>query len=70
MEICHCRHHPMVLTIMMVLVRGPKWAQTRSPELLRSSFCAVVRAEREYGNENLAGALQGSCLCGRSRWAR
>eukprot|EP00969_Alexandrium_andersonii_P354141 15441472-Alexandrium_andersonii.AAC.1 len=70
MAICYCHHHPIFLTIMMVVVRGPKWVQTRSPEVLRGSFCAVFRAERECGNDNLAGALQGSFLCGRSRWAR
>eukprot|EP00969_Alexandrium_andersonii_P107660 4749793-Alexandrium_andersonii.AAC.1 len=52
----HYHHNPMVLTITMVLVRTPKWAQTGSPELSRVPFCAVVRAEREYGNENIPGA--------------
>eukprot|EP00969_Alexandrium_andersonii_P349640 15431507-Alexandrium_andersonii.AAC.1 len=70
MAIGHCRHHPMVLTIMMVVVNGRKWAHNRPPELLRTSFCAAVRTEREYGTRNLAGALQGSLLCGRPRWAR
>eukprot|EP00969_Alexandrium_andersonii_P346825 15333195-Alexandrium_andersonii.AAC.1 len=49
----------MVLTITMVLVRRPKSAQARCPELFRGPVCAVVRAEREYGNENLARARLG-----------
>eukprot|EP00969_Alexandrium_andersonii_P301717 13337356-Alexandrium_andersonii.AAC.1 len=53
--ICQCRHHPMVFAIMMA-VRWPKWAQTRSPELLRGPFCAAVRAERTYGDKNLPRA--------------
>eukprot|EP00969_Alexandrium_andersonii_P102328 4516487-Alexandrium_andersonii.AAC.1 len=60
MVICHYRHHPMVLTIMMVMVRRPSFAQTRPPELSRGPFCAMFRAEREYGNEDLAGAPEGS----------
>eukprot|EP00969_Alexandrium_andersonii_P114790 5076078-Alexandrium_andersonii.AAC.1 len=58
-EICPHRHHPMVLTVVTVLVRRPRWAQTRSPEVSRGPFCAVVRAERGYGNENLLGASWG-----------
>eukprot|EP00969_Alexandrium_andersonii_P201458 8901953-Alexandrium_andersonii.AAC.1 len=42
--------------------KGPKPAQTRPLELTKGPFCAVSRAEREYGNENLPGAPQGS-LC-------
>eukprot|EP00969_Alexandrium_andersonii_P159062 7027129-Alexandrium_andersonii.AAC.1 len=53
---CHDRHHPMVLTIMMVMVMRPKRAQTRSPELSRGPFCVIVRAECESGNENHPGA--------------
>eukprot|EP00969_Alexandrium_andersonii_P279617 12359720-Alexandrium_andersonii.AAC.1 len=49
----------MVLAIMTVLVRKSTWAQTRSPELSRGPFCAVVRAEREHGNDNLPGAPWG-----------
>eukprot|EP00969_Alexandrium_andersonii_P212839 9398208-Alexandrium_andersonii.AAC.1 len=49
----------MVITITMVMVRRPRSAQTRCPELLRGRFCAVVRAERESGNENLARARLG-----------
>eukprot|EP00969_Alexandrium_andersonii_P249154 11011776-Alexandrium_andersonii.AAC.1 len=41
------------------MVRRRKWAQTRPPELSSGPFCATFRAEREYGNENLAGAPQG-----------
>eukprot|EP00969_Alexandrium_andersonii_P146234 6467469-Alexandrium_andersonii.AAC.1 len=33
-----------------------KQVQTRSLELLRGPFCGALRAEREYGNENLARA--------------
>eukprot|EP00969_Alexandrium_andersonii_P041486 1818584-Alexandrium_andersonii.AAC.1 len=62
MAICRHRHHAMVLTIMMVMVRKPKSAQTRYPELSRGRFCACVRAEREYGNENLRGARFGLVL--------
>eukprot|EP00969_Alexandrium_andersonii_P076941 3392094-Alexandrium_andersonii.AAC.1 len=32
-------------------------------------FCAVFRAEREYGNENLPGAPEGS-FCGVARAGR
>eukprot|EP00969_Alexandrium_andersonii_P052171 2290808-Alexandrium_andersonii.AAC.1 len=49
----------MVLTITMVMVGRPKSTQTRPRELLRGPFCAVFRAEREYGNENLARARLG-----------
>eukprot|EP00969_Alexandrium_andersonii_P023031 1007417-Alexandrium_andersonii.AAC.1 len=61
-EICHYRHHAMMLTITMVMVVRPTSAQTRPPDLSRGPFCAVVRAERECGNDNLHGAPQGS-LC-------
>eukprot|EP00969_Alexandrium_andersonii_P008552 373077-Alexandrium_andersonii.AAC.1 len=62
----HDHHHPMGLTSMMVLVRMSTWAQTWCPNLLRGPFCAVVRAEREYGNENLPGAREGSfCVAAR-----
>eukprot|EP00969_Alexandrium_andersonii_P306376 13544505-Alexandrium_andersonii.AAC.1 len=69
MVTCHDHHHPMVLTVMMVMVRTPKPAQTRSPELSRGPFCAIVRAEREHGNESLPGARLGLVLDGCSRWA-
>eukprot|EP00969_Alexandrium_andersonii_P151234 6687237-Alexandrium_andersonii.AAC.1 len=38
------------------MVRKPKSAETRPAELSRGPFCAVLRAEREDGNENLLGA--------------
>eukprot|EP00969_Alexandrium_andersonii_P194526 8591936-Alexandrium_andersonii.AAC.1 len=60
----------MVLTMTMVMVGRPTSAQTRSTELSRGPVCAVVRAERAYGNEILPGAPQGLALRGRSRWAR
>eukprot|EP00969_Alexandrium_andersonii_P051519 2262728-Alexandrium_andersonii.AAC.1 len=56
MATCRSRHHAMVLTISMVMVGRPKSAQTRPPELSRGPFCAALRAEREYDNENLPGA--------------
>eukprot|EP00969_Alexandrium_andersonii_P136712 6049383-Alexandrium_andersonii.AAC.1 len=59
MVICRYRHHAMVLTITMVMVGSTKSALTRPPELSRSAFCVIVRAEREYDNENLAGARLG-----------
>eukprot|EP00969_Alexandrium_andersonii_P231176 10210601-Alexandrium_andersonii.AAC.1 len=34
----------------------PKRAQARSLELSSKTFCATVRAECEYSNENLPGA--------------
>eukprot|EP00969_Alexandrium_andersonii_P034960 1530079-Alexandrium_andersonii.AAC.1 len=60
----------MVLTITMVMVGRPTSAQTRPPELWRGPFCVVVRAAREYGNENFSGARLGLVLDGCSRWAR
>eukprot|EP00969_Alexandrium_andersonii_P265982 11755851-Alexandrium_andersonii.AAC.1 len=33
-----------------------KQNQTRSPELSRSPFCAMLRTEQEYGNEGLPRA--------------
>eukprot|EP00969_Alexandrium_andersonii_P261243 11549262-Alexandrium_andersonii.AAC.1 len=53
----------------MAMVRRPTWAQTRSPELSRGPFCTVLRAEREYGNEDLPGAPKGS-LCVAARAGR
>eukprot|EP00969_Alexandrium_andersonii_P312927 13826768-Alexandrium_andersonii.AAC.1 len=50
----------MLLTLIVVMARRPTSAQTRSPELSRVPFCAAVRAERKYGNENLPGAPEGS----------
>eukprot|EP00969_Alexandrium_andersonii_P353779 15440668-Alexandrium_andersonii.AAC.1 len=52
----------MVLTITMVMVGRPKIVSDAVPGLSDGPFCAVVRAEREYGNEKLPGAPQGS-LC-------
>eukprot|EP00969_Alexandrium_andersonii_P330886 14625055-Alexandrium_andersonii.AAC.1 len=46
----------------MVMVRRPTSAQARSPELSRCPFCADVRAEREYSNESLPIASEGSLL--------
>eukprot|EP00969_Alexandrium_andersonii_P174824 7730901-Alexandrium_andersonii.AAC.1 len=59
----------MVLAIMTALVRRPAWAKTRSPALSRSPFCAVLRAERKRGNEDLGRARLGLVFCGCSRWA-
>eukprot|EP00969_Alexandrium_andersonii_P311321 13756606-Alexandrium_andersonii.AAC.1 len=58
MVACHCRNHNMVMT-MVVVTASPKPAQNWSSELSRCPFCAVVRAEREYGHENLPGARLG-----------
>eukprot|EP00969_Alexandrium_andersonii_P063732 2806673-Alexandrium_andersonii.AAC.1 len=61
----------MVPTVMILLVRRPMWAQTRSPELSSDPFRVVIRAERESGNENLARARLGSVLCAVLRaWRR
>ena len=65
MVTCHCRNRKLV--VMMVVVASPKQAQNRSPDLSRGPFCAVVRAEREYGNESLPGALQKGVLHPMSR---
>eukprot|EP00969_Alexandrium_andersonii_P285078 12602555-Alexandrium_andersonii.AAC.1 len=43
MATCHCRNNNMVMT-MRVMVE-PKRAQFPHPEVSRSPFCAVVRAE-------------------------
>eukprot|EP00969_Alexandrium_andersonii_P326430 14423071-Alexandrium_andersonii.AAC.1 len=43
----------------MAVVASPKWARNRSAELSRGTFCAVVRAEPEYDNENISGARSG-----------
>eukprot|EP00969_Alexandrium_andersonii_P103960 4587188-Alexandrium_andersonii.AAC.1 len=53
---CHCRNHDLVA---MMAATSPKQAWTRSPELSRGPFCAAVRAQREYGDENLPGACLG-----------
>eukprot|EP00969_Alexandrium_andersonii_P052216 2292279-Alexandrium_andersonii.AAC.1 len=67
MVTCCYRHRAMVLTISMVVGGRPKSAQTRSPELSRCPSCAAFRAEREYGNEKLPGAPQGSfCVVARA----
>eukprot|EP00969_Alexandrium_andersonii_P164754 7282923-Alexandrium_andersonii.AAC.1 len=50
---------PLCIVMMMVVMARPKQAQNRSPELSRGPFCAVVRAEREYFNENLPRARLG-----------
>eukprot|EP00969_Alexandrium_andersonii_P250277 11060807-Alexandrium_andersonii.AAC.1 len=63
MAISQYRHHPMVLNNMIVMVRRPRGAQTRSPEFWRAPFCAIARAEREYGSEDLPGAPEcSSCV--------
>eukprot|EP00969_Alexandrium_andersonii_P186828 8255084-Alexandrium_andersonii.AAC.1 len=59
MAVCGYRHHAVVLTISTVMGERPTSAQTRPPELSRGPFCAVFRAEFEYGNENLRGARLG-----------
>eukprot|EP00969_Alexandrium_andersonii_P040127 1758269-Alexandrium_andersonii.AAC.1 len=59
----------MVLTVVMVLVRRPRLAQTRSPKLSRGAFCANVRAGRKYVGENLPRTAQGLVLRGCSRWS-
>eukprot|EP00969_Alexandrium_andersonii_P279847 12370642-Alexandrium_andersonii.AAC.1 len=46
----------VVAAAMAVTMASPKQAQTRHPELLRGSFCAMFRAERESDNEGLPGA--------------
>eukprot|EP00969_Alexandrium_andersonii_P027091 1181389-Alexandrium_andersonii.AAC.1 len=61
MVTCHGRRHKMVV---MMVVTSPTEAQNRSPVLSRGPFCAVLRAEREYGNENLPGARFGLVLDG------
>eukprot|EP00969_Alexandrium_andersonii_P105255 4644501-Alexandrium_andersonii.AAC.1 len=45
---------------MIVLVRRPTRAQTRSPQHSRGPFRAIFCAECEHGNENLPGAAEGS----------
>eukprot|EP00969_Alexandrium_andersonii_P222459 9825290-Alexandrium_andersonii.AAC.1 len=42
----------MMMMLMMMEMASPKQPQNRSPELSRGPFCGVVRAEREYGNDN------------------
>eukprot|EP00969_Alexandrium_andersonii_P364116 15463436-Alexandrium_andersonii.AAC.1 len=64
---CHRRNHGMVMMVVLAFAR-PKQAQNRSSELSRGPFRAVVRAEREYGNENLPGAPLGLVLDGFSSW--
>eukprot|EP00969_Alexandrium_andersonii_P370944 15478426-Alexandrium_andersonii.AAC.1 len=49
----------MVMT-MGVVTPSPSRARNSSSEHSRGPFCATVRTEREYGNENLPGALEGS----------
>eukprot|EP00969_Alexandrium_andersonii_P283629 12538906-Alexandrium_andersonii.AAC.1 len=58
MVACHCRNRIMDM-IMVLATASPKQARNRSSELSRGLFCAVVRAEREYGHENLPGARLG-----------
>eukprot|EP00969_Alexandrium_andersonii_P243366 10750507-Alexandrium_andersonii.AAC.1 len=38
---------------MVAMAAGPEQVQSWSPHPSRGSFCAVVRAERGCGNENL-----------------
>eukprot|EP00969_Alexandrium_andersonii_P303169 13401078-Alexandrium_andersonii.AAC.1 len=58
MVACHCRNHDLLMT-MVAVTAIPRWAQNWSSQLSRGPFCAVVRAEREYGNDNLPGARSG-----------
>eukprot|EP00969_Alexandrium_andersonii_P297899 13166755-Alexandrium_andersonii.AAC.1 len=69
MAICYCGHHSLVLTIIMVMVPLPTSAEERHPELSRGPFCAIVRAVRECGNENLPGPPDGS-FCAIARAGR
>eukprot|EP00969_Alexandrium_andersonii_P353295 15439551-Alexandrium_andersonii.AAC.1 len=47
---CNFRDRVRMLMVVTAISRGP--------------FCAVVRAEREYGNDNLPGARLGLVLDG------
>eukprot|EP00969_Alexandrium_andersonii_P341020 15073643-Alexandrium_andersonii.AAC.1 len=58
MVTCHCRNHTMVM-ITVLATASPKQARNRSSELSTGPSCAAVRAEREYGHENLPGARLG-----------
>eukprot|EP00969_Alexandrium_andersonii_P341867 15110990-Alexandrium_andersonii.AAC.1 len=49
---------------MVVVTASPGRAHDWSSGLSRGPFCAAVRAEREYGNENLPGACLGLILHG------
>eukprot|EP00969_Alexandrium_andersonii_P223304 9862760-Alexandrium_andersonii.AAC.1 len=60
---CHCRNPNMVMT-MVVVTTSPKRAQNWYSKLSRGPFCAVGRAEREYGNEHLPRARLGLVLDG------
>eukprot|EP00969_Alexandrium_andersonii_P346442 15314770-Alexandrium_andersonii.AAC.1 len=48
---CHCRNRTMVMTVVVAML-GVKRAQKWAPEL-SGPFRAILRAERECGNENL-----------------
>eukprot|EP00969_Alexandrium_andersonii_P055964 2466413-Alexandrium_andersonii.AAC.1 len=69
MVTCHCRNDDMVM-IMVLATASPRQARNRSLELSRGPFCAVVRAERGCGHENLPGARLGLVLDGFSSWTR
>eukprot|EP00969_Alexandrium_andersonii_P023069 1008986-Alexandrium_andersonii.AAC.1 len=58
MVTCRCRNHDMVMQMVLVTA-SPKQVRNRSSELSRGPFCAVVRAEGEYGHENLPRARLG-----------
>eukprot|EP00969_Alexandrium_andersonii_P368649 15473377-Alexandrium_andersonii.AAC.1 len=47
------RMRALVMATATVVIARPKWAQTRSLERLRRSFCACLRAEHEDCDENL-----------------
>eukprot|EP00969_Alexandrium_andersonii_P024656 1076229-Alexandrium_andersonii.AAC.1 len=63
MVACGCRNHNMVMT-MVVAMASPKQARNRSSELSRGPFCAVFRAEHEYGHKTPTGARLGLVLDG------
>eukprot|EP00969_Alexandrium_andersonii_P123895 5475219-Alexandrium_andersonii.AAC.1 len=65
MVTCLCRNHNMVM-ITALATASPRQDRNRSSELSRGPFCAVVRAAREYGHENLPGARLGPVLDGLS----
>eukprot|EP00969_Alexandrium_andersonii_P157006 6940227-Alexandrium_andersonii.AAC.1 len=54
MVACRCHNHVVVMTT--VVAASPRRTQNRPSELSRGPFCAAVRAEHEYGNENLPRA--------------
>eukprot|EP00969_Alexandrium_andersonii_P077880 3434999-Alexandrium_andersonii.AAC.2 len=48
----------MVLAITMVMVKKAHIGSDAVPGALEGPFCAVVRAEREHGKENIPGARE------------